>query len=213
MALHLAIGALFANFKAPRGDQEEFQRISMMRKVAVVIRTPPPTPAPTPPPKREVAPVKPQAATQPKALKLNVVHIPSTSNGPAERTYVAPAAGSENGAPGGSATGTGNAQTAETPSPKPACEDPHVQASLAKMGEIDYPESQRELGITGVVDVEVTLTATGAVAGVSIYRSSGHPPLDQAALRVAQSSTYAPEEVDCKDVPGSYLMHVTFGST
>ena len=212
LALHLTAGPLFANFKAPRSDQEDVQQISLTKKVTVFIHTPPP--APTPPPKTEAA-AKPHPAADPKALRLNVAQTHAHSvSGPAEQTYAAPASGSESGVPGGLGSGDSNVPpAAPTPSTKPACETPHVQAALEKMAEIEYPESQRDAGITGVVDVEVALSADGAIAGVSVYRSSGHLPLDQAALRVAQGSTYTPEELDCKDVPGTYLLHVTFGSS
>jgi protein TonB len=214
LALHLTAGPLFANFKTPRSEDEDVQQVSMTKRATVVIHTPPPTPAPTPPPKTET-PAKRQPAAAPEALRLNVVRVRAHSaSGPAEQTYVPPAAGSQNGVPGGLGSGDSNVPpAAPTPSPEPACETPHVQAALEKMAEIEYPESQREAGITGVVDVEVALSADGAITGVSIYRSSGHLPLDQAALRVAQESTYAPEELDCKDVPGTYLLHVTFGSS
>ncbi len=78
------------------------------------------------------------------------------------------------------------------------------------MAPANYPESARELGATGVVDIKVALTESGVITGVSVYRSSRTPSLDMEALRVARASTYTPEQLDCKPVAGTYLLHVTF---
>jgi protein TonB len=223
VVLHLAFGPLLGAYKPAAGTPEEVQKVSLSHKIKVVVPTPPP-PTPTPPPLKSTPPPRSAtAAPQPKALKLNVVHLKSSSNsGPSEHTYVAPKSGAENGVPAGSqaanapaapaapAPAAATAAPTQTPSPKPACEAPHVDATVVKVAEAEYPETARQSGAVGSVDVEVSLTATGAVTGTSIYKSSGNAALDAAGVRAAQDSTYKPELLDCKPSPGTYLFHADF---
>jgi TonB family protein len=70
------------------------------------------------------------------------------------------------------------------------------------------PDTIPESGVTA--KIRVNLDAEGNVRGVSVYESTGSMELDQAALAAARQSRYAPEEVNCKNVPGSYLFTVDF---
>jgi len=55
-----------------------------------------------------------------------------------------------------------------------------------------YPEQLKRSGIEGTVLVEALLDTVGAVLTVLIYRSSGHEPLDEAAVRAALDATFTP---------------------
>jgi TonB family protein len=73
-----------------------------------------------------------------------------------------------------------------------------------------YPESARENGAVGEVDVLVTLSASGAVTQISIYHTSGNGALDQAAIRAARASSYSPEIINCQAAAGTYTFHASF---
>ncbi len=221
VVLHLTFGPLLGAYTPATGEPEAVEKVSLSHRIKVVVPTPPP-PTPTPPPEKQTPPPsRTTAAPQPKPLKLNVVRTTSKSaDGPTEQKYVAPAAGSENGAPDSKGTSDAHAAPAATaapatappptPTPKPACADPHVEAAVVKISQPVYPEVAREAGDVGSVDVQVSLSAAGTITGTSVYKSSGNAALDMAGVHAAEESTYAPEMLDCKPVAGTYLFHANF---
>lgn len=54
-----------------------------------------------------------------------------------------------------------------------------------------YPDSARDLGMSGVVEVVYVLDRTGKLMKAEIASSSGFPTLDQAALRAVRSAGYS----------------------
>jgi TonB family protein len=62
----------------------------------------------------------------------------------------------------------------------------------------------------GVAQVEVDLSETGRVTGLSMYASSGSPTLDAAAKSAAARSSYAPRLAACRPAPGRYVYVVDF---
>jgi TonB family protein len=58
--------------------------------------------------------------------------------------------------------------------------------------------------------VEVSVGPSGNLANATIYKSSNNMAMDQAALRAARQSSYAPKLVDCEPVQGDYLFTATF---
>ena len=93
---------------------------------------------------------------------------------------------------------------------KPACAQPHVDATVIKPVEPDYPDIARQQGATGTVHVKVTLSTGGDVTAASVYKSSGNPALDEAAVKAAQGSSYSPEIDNCQPIAGSYLFRADF---
>jgi TonB family protein len=76
---------------------------------------------------------------------------------------------------------------------------PFTQApTLLNAGEVraaverEYPPLLREAGVAGVATVFMYVDTTGAVQDVRIQSSSGHQPLDDAALRVAGTYRFDP---------------------
>jgi periplasmic protein TonB len=57
---------------------------------------------------------------------------------------------------------------------------------------LSYPAQARRQRITGEVHVAFTITAGGAVSGVRVVRSSGHPVLDEAALETVHRAAPFP---------------------
>lgn len=184
--------------------------------------TPPPSAAPTPPPAKNTPP---PPATPPPQTHLRV-HAPVVRDrpGPA-RPRADRRPGTEQGNPNGTkaagpaASGlpapppAGSAPPAPPAAPAPtvaACKVPTADAHVTNAVEPDYPEVARQQGATGRAEIKVTLTATGAVGEVAVFKSSGNAALDLAAETAAKASTYAPQIVDCKAVGGSYRFSADF---
>jgi TonB family protein len=148
---------------------------------------------------------------QPK-LKVNLVHTSSKSaTGSTENTVAQPKNGSEGGAPQGVGTGPPQPATAPPGTPKPACANPNVEATVTNPVQPDYPESARDLGLGAVtVEVEVTVGPSGNLITAKVYKSSSNMAIDQAALRAARQSTYSPKLVECSPTQGDYLFRADF---
>lgn len=54
-----------------------------------------------------------------------------------------------------------------------------------------YPDSARDLGMSGVVEVVYVLDRMGRLVKAEIASTSGYPTLDQAALRAVRSASFA----------------------
>lgn len=54
-----------------------------------------------------------------------------------------------------------------------------------------FPDSARDLGMSGVVEVMYVLNRAGTLVRAEVATSSGYPLLDQAALRAVRSATFA----------------------
>jgi TonB family protein len=93
------------------------------------------------------------------------------------------------------------------------CKDPYASARFdGPPVAPDYPAMARALGQTGTTLVKVSLTDTGAVDAVAIYRSSGSDALDRSALNAAQRSHYKPQLFRCDPVAGAYLYTANFAA-
>ncbi|HMD01338.1 MAG TPA: energy transducer TonB [Candidatus Baltobacteraceae bacterium] len=223
IGLHLIFGPFLGQYKPYTNRDKEVEKVSVTKKIKVIVPTPPP-PTPTPPP--ATPPPKstpPPRTTNPPPPKLKV-DVPKTHNAKSgqtsEQTYVPPQKGSEEGNPNGVDTskGSGNAPGTPgpppppSPSPKPACAQPHVDATVTRPVEPDYPELAKQQSLTGVTQVKVTLSETGAVQGTDVYKSSGSSLLDRAAIAAAKQSSYSPEIDNCVKQAGSYIFRAEFTS-
>jgi|HubBroStandDraft_2_1064218.scaffolds.fasta_scaffold228580_1 TonB family protein len=212
LAIHLAVGAFLPNL-ANQHENNEVEKVSMAKRTKVRVPTPPPKPTPTPPPtptpNPQVTPPPKKQVVEPKPLKVNLVHTTSNSAGAStENTVSQPKTGSENGAPGGNGTA---APAAPVETPKPACANPNVEATVTSPVQPDYPESAKDLGLGAVsVEVEVTVGPSGNLVTASVYKSSNNMSIDQAALRAARQSTYSPKLINCSPTTGNYLFRADF---
>lgn len=205
VAVHLIIAAVVYSHPTVVAAEPPPQHI-------VLINIKPPRATPTPPPPKHAV-SHPQHHTR---AVLPATHPPKRiaqahTDGPPVAPPVEPT-----GIPGPAQTPgpdvgpTGPpVDVTPAPTPKPACSAPDVAAKTIAAQSPDVPDDERN-GFTGTAKVKVDLDATGAVVGTSLYESTGNMQLDQAALRAARDSRYAPEQYECKNVAGSYLFTVDF---
>jgi TonB family protein len=205
LAVHFMVATLV---HPPTVEAQPKENISR----AVIIHIIPPKPTPTPrvtpqksPPKRNaqtrrpiVHPlILPKRNTNTKGIARVVASAAPGTPGPIEPT------------PGtGIVAGPTEIPGTPAPTPKPACSAPDVPARTTFVQPPSVPDSVPQTGVTAKIRVD--LDALGNVRGVSVYESAGSMELDQAALSAARESRYAPEQIDCKNVPGSYLFNVDF---
>ena len=218
----------FFHLKPQSNDKPEVEKVSVTHKI-VVRPTPKPTPTPpppTPPPKQTPPPVKQTAPPPVAKLKVQPPKTTAKSNtASSENKYVAPAVGSDNGVPAGNAATGAPAVVASTaapatpaptpvptptPTPKPVCAVPNADATTTNAAPPDYPDIARQQGAVGTTKVKVTLDAAGHVLDASVAKSAGNASLDQAAVKAARASTFAPEVVNCVKTAGSYLFSADF---
>ncbi len=226
LGLHVIAAPFFHPQRASQ-DKPEVEKVSVTKKIKVVVPTPPPPtptpPPPTPPPKQTPPPVKQTNPPPQPKLKLNVPKTTSKSDTASnENKYVPPPNGSEEGRPNGSGdvkgSGSGPAATAAptpeptaTPTPKPACAVPNKDAAIkGSPVEPDYPDIARQQGAVGTTQVKVTLDASGSVESVGIYKSSGNQALDNSAMAAAKATSYTAETVNCVPQSGSYIFRAEF---
>jgi len=154
--------------------------------------------------------LRPMAATATCAKTTRIVRFPDTSSvyGPFEpsggdlefqKTVAVEAQGPDRAV----AVTTRNAATFD-------CKVAHRDARATHFVQPEYSSHARELGQVGTARVKVSLSASGAVQSISIYKSSGYPDLDEASLAAAKASTYAPEVEQCFSVDGAYLFRADF---
>lgn len=163
--------------------------------------TPPPTPQPHQTPQHHVVP-------QQQRLRVNLQHVTSHGAGPSEQTYTPPPHSSTNGVPMGTAT-TAPPAPVSTPA---SCPNPNQEAHTVEQAQPDYPESAQELGLGPVtVVVIVTVGPSGNLVNATIGSDPAHnSAIEQEALRVARTTTYAPHLVDCKPVTSDYQYVIDF---
>jgi periplasmic protein TonB len=215
--IHLIGAPIVSQLRYHETQQPDETKVSISKKVKVVIPTPPPTPPPTPtppPPKQTPPPQKSTPPPQPKPLKLNIPKTTSNTSANAPAAYVPPKTGSENGAPQAQGTAEAVAATAApTAEPtKPSCSQPHVDPTTKNAVQPDYPEIAREQGASGTAEVKVTLDATGNVLSASIQQGTGSKVLDDSAIAAAKASTFSPEIDNCQPTGGTYLFRADFTS-
>jgi protein TonB len=209
-AASLAVHLIFATLvHPPRVEAQAEERLSP----AVIIHLI--QPKPTPPPR--IVHRKINAAPRPQGRHV-VVHPPhpSTHADNSKRVAYAVSTGapgtpgpSDFGTPGpGPIAGPTSEPDVPTPTPKPACSAPDVPARTMFVEQPTVPDTVAQTSATAKIRVD--LDGDGNVRSVSVYESTGSMELDRAAMAAARQSRYVPEQIDCKNVPGSYLFTVDF---
>jgi TonB family protein len=62
------------------------------------------------------------------------------------------------------------------------------------------------------VTVRLALDASGKVTEATLFRSSGFPALDAAAMASASQTHYLPQVFRCRAVPGAYDFRANFSA-
>lgn len=79
---------------------------------------------------------------------------------------------------------------------------------VERVGNLNYPDQARREGLTGKLRMDVTLNADGVLLNTNITQSSGHPVLDEAALRIVNQAApflpFPPEILKDADI-----LHIT----
>ncbi len=84
-------------------------------------------------------------------------------------------------------------------------------ATVTSMVTPDFPMSALQMANgPAQTAIMVSLDAQGRVTGEQVIQSSRVQALDDAALKAAAESKYAPRMVACKPIAGRYVFKVTF---
>ncbi len=75
---------------------------------------------------------------------------------------------------------------------------------------IDYPVQARRRGVEGVVEVEIAVDEAGSVTTLRVVVSSGHPVLDEAALRGLSGVRFTPAFRNGRPIPHTFRQPVRF---
>jgi protein TonB len=205
LAVHFIIAILV---HPPTVEAQPQEKISP----ADIVHLIPPKPTPTP----RVTPPKPQTQKQTQARRpfIDRLILPKRNDKTKGIAIAIPSAAPgtpepyDYGTPGPDVVAPTGAPASPAPTPKPACSAPDVPARTTFVEPPAVSDTVSQTGQTAKIRVD--LDADGSVRGVSVYVSTGSMELDQAALAAARQSRYAAEQIDCKNVPGSYLFTVEF---
>jgi TonB family protein len=107
---------------------------------------------------------------------------------------------------------TTSAEITAAPTFTPFTDPPQIvnRDEVVEAMESSYPPLLRDAGITGRVVLYFFIDETGEVQNVLIQESSGHPALDDAALRVASVYRFAPAMNRDQAVPVWVQFPITF---
>jgi protein TonB len=115
------------------------------------------------------------------------------------------------------AAAAGNATEAvvaigETPSFTPFTVAPTLRNrdDVGRALEREYPPLLRDAGVGGKVEVWIRISDAGVVEAVQVNQTSGHPALDEAALKVGQVMQFTPAMNRDKQVPVWVSIPITF---
>ncbi len=183
-----------------------------------LLTVPPPQAAADPAPAEAHAPLPAEAAPpEPPRLAQTAATVPPPPRPKPSPRKAKPAAAlgqtvapvappSETAAPAATGTPTEIA-TAAPPRAEP------VQISTTRFRDRappTYPPQALRDEIEGVVRLKLFVSPTGRVLDASVLKSSGHRPLDQAAMTAALGWTLYPAEKDGQPVPGWAEVDVPF---
>jgi TonB family protein len=177
----------------------------------------PPTPSPTPAPRFTPPPHARAAPPKPALLKISDVARTATHRGGRVEHPNSFATGSPDGMPGATtavevapAFTVAPATSIPLPSPSPlACSRPDVAPATLRAAEPEMPALAQQQGISGTVEVIVSLDAASRVVATRV-RSSPSGVLNAAAVAAARASQFRTEVRDCAPISADYVFRVDF---
>ena len=120
--------------------------------------------------------------------------------------------GVQGGNAAGTETGAAVVAIGDVPSFTPFTVAPILQnrADVGRALEREYPQLLRDAGVGGSCEVWIRISEAGIVQDVQVNQSSGHPALDNAAMRVGQTMEFSPAMNRDKAVPVWVSIPITF---
>lgn len=213
-------------FKNTQTEEETPQKVTVAR-IPTPPPTPPPTPTPkptpppTPPPKETPPPVKQTPAPPQPKIKINTIKSKAVSHTTVTEQANKYTEGNTKGIPQGQGTAAPSTAPPATPAPPPptpvptptplTCARPNVDAATLHAVEPDTPPLAQQQGISGTVQVVVSLDAQSHVTNTKV-QSSPSAILNNAALSAARQSTFQTQIVNCKPIAADYIFSVEFNS-
>jgi len=212
VALHIAVlwGVRFGPpaFIGDEGEPNDALEVGLVETIEAAPEAPAPEPPPAEPPPPMPRPPEPVPELPPPPP-------PDAIPEPAVASQTTPAP-QPKPAPRPKAVSRSTTRAAGTPSAgvsaaggKPGVGD-SAHATWKRRVTPAYPAAARAARQTGRVLVVVRVNALGQASGASIYRSSGFPALDQAALAAARASSYNPKRLAGIPLPDSLTIPYTF---
>jgi len=192
IALHLALLAALLTYGPAR------EAMVKIIPVTINMANAPPAEQPAPRTKSEAKPAakpeqRPRAAPTPSPIISAPTDQAASTSAPANTASPAlPAA---------------SAPAATAPA---AATGPLIRARVQGNPKPEYPAASRQLGEEGRVVLNVRVSASGTVEQVSIQTSSGHPRLDQAALKAVKAWKFIPASRGGETVADSVTQPVNF---
>lgn len=194
--IEVALGQAPAVAAEPARGAPETHPVHRVPQKAVA---PAPLPRPAPPVRRQPPPALIHGGANPQGT------VAAPSPGPtalAEPSHGAPVA--ESGERGGSAGDSG-------PSAAAAGSGGKTQQPYALTAPVPpYPPLARREGTEGKVKLKVLISEEGRVTGVSLFRSSGSPLLDQSALETLEKWRFSPAMQNGRRVAAWVVVPVVF---
>ncbi len=194
--IEVALGQAPAVAAEPARGAPETHPVHRVPQKAVA---PAPLIRPSPPVRRQPSPALIHGGTSPQGT----VAVPSPGpTAQAEPSHGAPVA--ESGERGGSAGDSG-------PSAAAAGSGGKTQQPYALTAPVPpYPPLARREGTEGKVKLKVLISEEGRVTGVSLFRSSGSPLLDQSALETLEKWRFSPAMQNGRRVAAWVVVPVVF---
>ena len=188
------------------GVEEEMDEVTIVEMTQEFQPPPPPPPPPVDQPQVQVQGFQ----------TLSVPDIvPATIPPPGEVAFKASdftGQGVQGGVDTGSKAEEAVVAIGETPSFTPFTVAPTLRnrEDVGRALEREYPPLLRDAGVGGKVEVWVRISDKGTVENVQVNQSSGHPALDEAALKVGQVMQFSPAMNRDKQVPVWVSIPITF---
>jgi len=164
-----------------------------------------------------LAPETPIGVARESVVSAGTESAAAVGVGPAAVGAAPAAVGAESAAP--AAGGSAAAQAPHTPATtapstrRGSAEPPPViqEAKLIRRVNPDYPSAAKKDGIAGSVDLEITVSAQGAVENVSVIQATPPDMFNKSAIAAVRKWKYDPRFVDGLPSQAHLKVHLEFG--
>jgi hypothetical protein len=217
IVLHLIIGPFIKMERTPEAPE----KVETVKIDKMPTPTPKPTPTPTPTPPPKTPPPQTPQPPQPQQIKINTINQTSKTVGGTTEQGNTHVEGSTQGVPQGVPSGVPTTvptiapTVAPTPVPTPtplACANPNVPPRTLQAYLPETPAIAQQQGISGVVEVIVSLDEASHQVVPPAVRKTANAILNPAAINAAAKSRFQTEIKNCKPQASKYVFVVEFQS-